>query len=162
MIRTFFTMLLCAAFVLLSLPAMAEGDWPGLESDEPLIVVVHSAKDCPFCKIWRESDSGLAIAKKLMQKWPLLQVVIVERKSIHASETESLYPRSMRFLYEARRERYQLAPATPMFEIVRREQVIYRKSGLPGWTDGIVPTLGALEASRAAVSATSPASGPRQ
>ena len=68
--------------------------------------------------------------------------------------SEALYPKSMRFLYEARRDRYQLAPGVPMFEIVRRERVTYRRSGLPGWTDGILPTLKALEASRVAASAS--------
>ena len=162
MIRAFFIMLLCAASAWTSLPATAEGNSPALESDEPLFLVVHTAEDCPFCKIWRESDSGLAVAKQLPQTWPLLQVVIVERKSIHANESESLYPRSLQFLYEARRERYQLAPATPMFEIVRRGQVIYRRSGLPGWTDGILPTLKELEASRVAASASSQAPVPQQ
>lgn len=120
-----------------------------LGQDEQLILVVHTAEDCPVCKVWRESPSGLPVAKSLPQQWPHLQLVLIERKRLYGSEAESLYPPDLQYLYEARRERYQLSPPVPLFEIVRREQVIARQGGLQGWTDGILPSLHQLEASRA-------------
>ena len=106
------------------------------------------AEDCPVCKVWRESSSGLAVARQLPRTWPHLQVVFIERKSLNGSETESLYPTTLRYLYEGRRERYQLSPAVPLFEIVLRDTVIFRRSGLPGWSDGALPSLKALEEGR--------------
>jgi hypothetical protein len=122
---------------------------PGaLGHDEQVTLVVHTAQNCPVCKVWRESSSGFAVAKHLPQRWPRLKVVYVERKSLHGSEPESLYPTELQYLYQARRERYQLSPPVPLFEIVRNRQVVARQAGLQGWTDGIVPALEQLEAGR--------------
>jgi hypothetical protein len=119
-----------------------------LAPDEPITVVIHSAEDCPICKAWRGSSSGLPVAQRLPKDWPHLQVVIVERKSLYGSEAESLYPVELQYLYQARRERYQLSPPVPMFEIVRQGQVISRHVGLQGWTDGTLPEVEQLEAGR--------------
>jgi hypothetical protein len=54
----------------------------------------------------------------------------------------------LQYLYQARRERYQLSPPVPMFEIVRQGQVISRHVGLQGWTDGTLPEVEQLEAGR--------------
>ena len=124
-----------------------------LGPDEPITLVIHMAEDCPVCKVWRESSSGFAIAKQLPQTWPHVQIVFIERKSLNGSETESLYPKPLRPLYEARKERYQLSPAVPLFEIVLRDTVIFRRSGLPGWSEGVLPTLRRLEEGREATRA---------
>ena len=128
--------------------APAEHNSNALGQDEPLTLVVHMAEDCPVCKVWRESSSGLAAARQLPATWPHLQVVFIERKSLNGSETAALYPTELRYLYEGRHERYQLSPAVPLFEIVLRDTVIFRRSGLPGWSDGALPTLRALEDGR--------------
>ncbi|MBK7530846.1 hypothetical protein [Piscinibacter sp.] len=121
-----------------------------LSRDEQVTLVVHTAENCPVCRVWRESPSGLAVAQQLPQRWPHLNVVYVERKSLHGSESELLYPAELQYLYQARRERYQLSPPVPLFEIVRNRQVVARQAGLQGWTDGIVPALQQLEAGRPA------------
>jgi hypothetical protein len=128
----------------------ADQNADALGQDEPLTLVIHTAADCPICKVWRESASGLAVAERLPQTWPHLQVVFIERKSLNGSEVESLYPKSLSYLYEARKERYQLSPAVPLFEIVLRDTVIFRRSGLPGWSEGALPTLKSLEEGREA------------
>jgi len=127
-----------------------------LGQDEPLTLVVHMAEDCPICKVWRESSSGLAAARQLPQTWPHVQLVLIERRSLNGSETESLYPKPIHHLYELRKERYQLSPAGPLFEIVLRETVIFRRSGLTGWSDGVLPTLKVLEDGREATRAPVP------
>ena len=129
--------------------------------EEPLTLVVHMAEDCPVCKLWRESSSGLAVARQLPQTWPHLQLVFIERKSLNGSETESLYPKPLHDLYEGRKARYQLSPAVPLFEIVLRDTVIFRRSGLPGWSDGALPTLKALEEGREAAPSVKRSSAPR-
>ena len=128
--------------------APVEENANALAPDEPLTLVVHMAEDCPVCRVWRESSSGLAVARQLPQTWPHLQVVFIERKRLNGNETESLYPTTLRYLYEGRKERYQLSPAVPLFEIVLRDTVIFRRSGLPGWSDGVLPSLKALEEGR--------------
>ena len=118
-------------------------------SDRELTLVIHTAENCPICKVWRESASGLQVAKQLPQRWPNLQVVLVERKSLYGSESESLYPAQLQHLYQARKERYQLSPPVPLFEIVRGAQVVARQGGLQGWAEGILPALERLEANPA-------------
>jgi hypothetical protein len=127
-----------------------------LGADEQVTLVIHTAENCPICKVWRESDTGLPVAKQLPERWPHLQVVLIERKSLYGSETDSLYPAQLGYLYEARKERYQLSPPVPLFEIVRDKQVIARQAGLPGWSEGILPDLERLEASRASTASSSP------
>ena len=88
-----------------------------LGRDEQLTLVIHSAEDCPVCKAWRESPSGLAVATRLAQRSPLLHVVFIERKKLNGSESESLYASQLQYMYAARQERYQLSPPVPLFEI---------------------------------------------
>lgn len=130
-------------------PATSSAPIPvALGRDEQLTVVVHSAENCPICKLWRLSESGLPVARQLSQQWPKLRIVYVERKSLHGSEAEADYPAELQYLYQARQARYQLSPAVPMFEIVRNRQVVARQRGIQGWTDGIVPVVQQLEAGR--------------
>ena len=119
-----------------------------LALDESITVVVHTAEDCPVCKVWRESPAGQATAEQLPRDWPRLKVVFIERKHLNGSESESLYPADLQYLYEARRERYQLSPPVPMFEIVRRSKVISRHAGMQGWTDGTLSEIRLLETNR--------------
>lgn len=119
-----------------------------LKHDEPIYVVAHTAVDCPICKVWRESTSGLPAARRWSDTWPYVRLVLLERHSLYGSEDESLYPPSLRDLYQDRRERYQLSPPTPLFEIVVRNRVVLRMAGLQGWTEHVVPALGELERTR--------------
>jgi hypothetical protein len=67
---------------------------------------------------------------------------------LYGSESESLYPPELQYLYQDRRERYQLSPPVPMFEIIRRGKVISRHAGLQGWTDGTLSEIRLLESNR--------------
>ena len=155
--------LVCASALAAGQPTVAEQDAsrrisavgaPALKErkplthDEPVYVVVHTAVDCPICKVWRESDSGLALARKLSESWPHMNLVVIDRHSLSGSEAESLYPPELRFLYEDRSARYQLSPPTPLFEIVARNRVVLRLPGLQAWTEQVVPALRELERTR--------------
>ena len=155
--------LVCAYALAAGQPAVAEQDAsrhisvegaPALKErkplthDEPVYVVAHTAVDCPICKVWRESDSGLALARKLSESWPYVHLVVIDRRSLSGSEAESLYPLELRFLYEDRSTRYQLSPPTPLFEIVVRSRVVLRLPGLQAWTEQVVPALRELERTR--------------
>lgn len=115
-------------------------------SSESVTLIVHSAADCPICKAWRESSTGLPLALQLPDDWPQLNVVLVERASLRGSETESLYPAALQPLYEARRDRYQLSPPVPLFELLRNGQLVSRHAGLHGWSEGTLPELRQLRA----------------
>ena len=119
-----------------------------LKHAEPIYVVAHTAVDCPICKVWGESSAGLPAAKRWSETWPNVRLVLLERHSLYSSEDESLYPPELKALYQERRERYQLSPATRLFEIVVRDRVILRMAGLQGWTDHVLPALGELERTR--------------
>ena len=115
---------------------------------DQVTLVIHTAANCPICRVWRESADGWQLASQLGQGWPQFQAVVIERPSLHGSESEALYPEALRHLYRARQESYQLSPPTPLFEIVRNKQVVARQSGLQGWSDGILPSLRRLQASQ--------------
>jgi hypothetical protein len=116
-----------------------------LGPDDPVYVVAHAAVDCPICKAWRASDSGLPLAKKFADTWPHVHFVLIDRPSVNGSEHESLYPSELRYLYRDRRERYQLSPPTPLFEIVVHDRVVLRLAGLHAWTEQVVPAVRDLE-----------------
>jgi hypothetical protein len=116
--------------------------------EDQVTLVIHTAANCPICRVWRESTTGWPLVSQLRQEWPQLQVAVIERPSIHGSESEALYPESLRHLFRARQESYQLSPATPLFEIVRNKQVVARQSGLNGWSDAVLPALRQLQASQ--------------
>lgn len=116
-------------------------------SDDQVILVIHTAVNCPICRVWRETADGWPLASQLGQGWPQFQAVVIERPSLHGSESEALYPEPLRHLYRARQASYQLSPPTPLFEIVRNKQVVARQSGLQGWSDAILPSLRQLQAS---------------
>ncbi len=77
-----------------------------------------------------------------------VHLVMIDRRSLSGSEDESLYPPELRFLYQDRRDQYQLSPPTPLFEIVVRDKVVLRLAGLQAWTERVVPALQQLEQSR--------------
>jgi hypothetical protein len=112
-----------------------------LRAENVVTLVVHSAADCPVCKAWRESSSGLAVAQRFPQESPPVKVVFIERASLHGSESEALYPARLLPLFKTRQERYQLSPPVPLFELVRGEQVISRHAGLRGWLEGTLPEV---------------------
>ena len=127
-----------------------------LATDESVIVVVHTAEDCPICKAWRESPAGLATAQQLPRDWPLLKIVFIERERLYGSESESLYPSELQYLFQSRRERYQLSPPVPMFEIVQGGKVLSRHAGLQGWTDGTLIEIRLLETNLGSSGGTAP------
>ena len=153
MSRSVVSALLLVSACVFAVPALAgEVDSPKGQAQEaavtePVTLVVHTAKDCPVCKVWRESPSGLEAARQMAKDWPALKLVVVERTSLSGSETESLYPSELQSLYQARRERYQLSPAVPLFELVRQGKVISRHAGLQGWSEGTVAEVRALQES---------------
>ena len=124
-----------------------------LRAEDEVTLVVHTAANCPICKAWRESSSGLAVAQHLPQESPPVRVVFIERRSLHGSESEALYPTDLLYLFKARQERYQLSPPVPLFELVRGEQVISRHAGLIGWSSGTVPEVRQLQGKLAPSSA---------
>jgi hypothetical protein len=97
-----------------------------LGRDEPIYLVAHTAADCPICKVWRASSTGLPAARQLSDTWPHVHFVLIDRRSLYGSEDESLYPPELHYLFQGRKERYQLSPPTPLFEVVVRNQVVLR------------------------------------
>ncbi|MDR3371304.1 hypothetical protein [Rhodoferax sp.] len=124
-----------------------------LGRDDPVYVVAHSAVDCPICKVWRKSSSGLPLGMKLSQTWPHVHFVLIDRASLRGSEDESLYPPELHFLYQERRDRYQLSPPTPLFEIVMHNRVVLRLAGLQAWNEQVIPSVQKLEGMRESASA---------
>ena len=125
-----------------------------LGPDEPIYLVAHTAADCPICKVWRASSTGLPAARQLSDTWPHVHFVLIDRRSLYGSEDESLYPPELHYLFQGRKERYQLSPPTPLFEVVVRDQVVLRLGGLQAWNENVVPAIQELERTRETASAS--------
>ena len=121
--------------------AAPSGGDSALRAEDEVTLVVHTAVDCPICKVWRESSSGLAVAQQLPKESPPVKVVFIERASLHGSESEALYPAHLLPIFKARQERYQLSPPVPLFELVRGERVLSRHAGIRGWSEGTLPEV---------------------
>ena len=118
--------------------------------DDLIYVVAHSAVDCSACAIWRKAADGLPATQQWAKTWPKVRMVVIERASLDGSEDASLYPPELRFLYDDRKARYQLAPPTPTFEVVVRDRILMRQSGVQAWSAQVVPAIRILEQNRGA------------
>ena len=132
-------------FALAAAGAAPTGTDGALRYEDQVTLVVHTAVDCPICKVWRESSTGLPVAQQLPNESPAIKLVVIERPSLHGSESESLYPPQFASLFKVRQEKYQLSPPTPTFELVRAGQVISRHAGLRGWSEGTLPEVRQLQ-----------------
>ena len=153
MLRSHVLALLCSVFALGAAGAAPVGADGALSREAEVILVVHTAVDCSICKVWREASSGLPLAQQLPKESPPVRVVLIERPSLHGSESESLYPQELLPLFKARQEKYQLSPPTPLFELVRGGQVISRHAGLRGWSEGTLPEVRQLQGKSAPAAA---------
>jgi hypothetical protein len=125
-----------------------------LRREEPIYLVAHTAADCPICKVWRASSTGLSVARQLSDTWPHVHFVLIDRRSLYSSEDESLYPPELNYLFQGRKERYQLSPPTPLFEVVVRNHVVLRLGGLQAWNENVVPAIQELERTRETASSS--------
>ncbi len=144
---------LCSVFAPAAAGAAPVGADGALRDEDQVTLVVHTAVDCPICKAWRESSTGFPVAQQLSKESPPIKLVVIERPSLHGSESESLYPPELLSLFKGRQEKYQLSPPTPLFELVRGGQVISRHAGLRGWSEGTLPELRQLQGKPAPSSA---------
>ncbi len=136
---------LCSFFALATAGAAPVGGDGSLRAEDQVTLVVHTAVDCPICKAWRDSSTGRPVAQQLAKESPPINLVIIERPSLHGSESESLYPPELASLFKARQEKYQLSPPTPTFELVHGGRVISRHAGLRGWSEGTLPEVRRLQ-----------------
>lgn len=116
--------------------------------DDPIYVIAHSAVDCPACATWRKAADGLPATQQWAKTWPKVRLVVIERASLNGSEDASLYPPELRFLFDDRKARYQLAPPTPTFEVVVRDRMLMRQAGVQAWTEQVIPAIRILEQNR--------------
>jgi len=115
---------------------------------ETLYVVVHSALDCQYCREWKSSKKGAALATLIANGRPDVRVVVIERDSLRGHEESGAYPPELRFEYERRLRRHQLAPTVPAFEIFLRGSLVYRTSGLSMWNSNVIPAVLEIEQRR--------------
>ena len=57
--------------------------------DEPLYVVMHSAKDCPYCTQWKRDSAGLGNAKAIVDARQHVRIFIIDRDSIRGAERKT-------------------------------------------------------------------------
>ena len=116
--------------------------------DDVLYVLIHSAVDCPYCRIWKTASDGLASAKKIVDARPKVRMFLVERQSLDGVEQRSQYPEELLFEFERRKAGNKLAPGVPSFDVFLRGKLVYSTSGVVRWTTEVIPVLLTLEGRR--------------
>ncbi|MGF6775175.1 hypothetical protein [Paraburkholderia sp. GAS334] len=128
-----------------------------VKEGQPILLVVHSAKDCVYCTRWKGSLGGKGEFESWAQNRPDVHLVIVERGAIASAERAEDYPDTMQWLFKRNVERTQLQPGTPMFEVFVVKKMVWRSYGYHSWARDVFPALKDLDSRRSsAVSATDP------
>jgi hypothetical protein len=120
-----------------------------VQPGEPINLIVHTAKDCVFCKRWESSLGGKGDFESWAKTHPDVHLFIVEREAIAVSETIDSYPPDVQWLFERRQRADRLKLITPTFEIFVRRKMVYKSNGLRSWDESAFPALKDLDSRRA-------------
>lgn len=115
---------------------------------EPIVLIVHSAKDCVFCRRWEGSLGGKGDFESWAKTHPDVHLFIVEREAIAVPEAIDNYPPVVQWLFERRQQLGNLSPGTPTFEIFVRRKILWRSYGLHSWDRDVFPALKDLDSRR--------------
>ncbi|WP_164462858.1 MULTISPECIES: hypothetical protein [Burkholderia cepacia complex] len=115
---------------------------------EPIVLIVHSAKDCVYCQRWEGSLGGKGDFESWAKTHPDVHLFIVEREAIAAPETIDSYPPVVQWLFERRQRLGNLSPGTPTFEIFVRRNIVWKSYGLHSWDRDAFPALKDLDSRR--------------
>ncbi|QRR07158.1 hypothetical protein FPJ27_12500 [Burkholderia sp. MS455] len=119
-----------------------------VQQGEPIVLIVHSAKDCVFCRRWEGSLGGKGEFESWANTHPDVHLFIVEREAIAAPETVDDYPPVVQWLFERRQRLDKLSPGTPTFEIFVRRKIVWQSYGLRSWDRDVFPALKGLDSRR--------------
>jgi hypothetical protein len=121
--------------------------------NQPLYVIVHSARDCHFCQRWKGGlgVGGPAEFREWAKDHPLAKLAIVERDNIDGVETEDRYPPELMLFYEKRKESGSLRTGVPLFEIALGRRVIHRAYGFSSWRRSVFDAVKLVESRRGQV-----------
>jgi hypothetical protein len=100
---------------------------------EPINLIVHTAKDCVYCKRWEGSLGGKGDFDSWAKTHPDVHIYIVEREAIAQSEKIENYPPDIQWLYERRERKDKLKPMTPTFDIFTKRTIVWHSAGLRSW-----------------------------
>src|SRR6476646_1684566 len=67
---------------------LTQTEQEALSRQDPIYRAAHTAADCPICKVWRSSSTGLSVARKLSDTWPHVHLVLIDRRTLYGSEDE--------------------------------------------------------------------------
>jgi hypothetical protein len=119
-----------------------------VQEGEPITLIVHTAKDCVFCRRWEGSLGGKGDFESWAKTHPDVHLFIVEREAIAVPETVDSYPPDVQWLFERRQRKDKLSPITPTFEIFVRRKIVFKSNGLRSWDQDLFPALKDLDSRR--------------
>jgi hypothetical protein len=119
-----------------------------VQEGEPINLIVHTAKDCVFCRRWEGSLGGKGDFESWAKTHPDVHLFIVEREAIAVPETVDSYPPKVQWLFERRQRKDKLSPITPTFEIFVRRKIVFKSNGLRSWDQDLFPALKDLDGRR--------------
>lgn len=121
-----------------------------IHEGEPLLLVMHSAKDCKYCARWKGLLGGKPEYESWIKSHPDDHLIIVEREAMASIEEAVDYPEDLRWLFERKQQRGNIKPETPTFEIVLGQKVLWRSAGYRSWDQDVFPAIKDLDSRRLA------------
>lgn len=119
---------------------------------EEVLVVMHSARDCGYCRAWNESPTaGRSQLEPWLKNHPNVRLVIIEREKIAKPEIAENYPVELAWLWNDKQrstEKRATRPPVPAFEVIVGKTMLFRDVGTDGWEETVFPKLKALESRR--------------
>lgn len=119
-----------------------------VQEGEPINLIVHTAKDCVFCKRWESPLGGKGDFESWAKTHPDVHLFIVEREAIAVPETIDSYPSDVQWLFERRQRAERLKLITPTFEIFVKRKMVFKSNGLRSWDETAFPALKDLDGRR--------------
>jgi hypothetical protein len=116
---------------------------------EPILLVMHSARDCIYCSRWKGFLGGEGEFNRWAKTHPGARLFIVERGAIASDETPEDYADEIRWLAKRNETNQNLRPGTPSFEIFVARKIVYRSYGYAAWSNKVFPAIKTLDSRRA-------------
>ena len=119
---------------------------------EEILVVMHSAKDCGYCKAWKESaTAGRSQFEPWLKSHAKVRFLTIERERIATPEVADNYPAEIAWLWDVKShstEKRATRPPVPAFEVIIGKTVLFKDFGTDGWEDAVFPKLKSLDGRR--------------
>ncbi|MDE1182419.1 hypothetical protein [Paraburkholderia sp.] len=116
-----------------------------VQQGQPVVLVVHLARDCLYCRRWQATFGGEGDFKKYAKTHPDVRMIVIDRATLSRPEIAEDYPEEVRWLYSKNEQHDALQPGTPLFEVYVAQTPVWRSYGIASWDTAVMPAVKDLD-----------------